>query len=571
MFYIVYYEIFTNFAAYFYNMNIFTALFTDYLNTANTILLYAIVISIGVLLGKIKIYGISLGVTWVLFVGIFAGHLGFQIEPNTMHFIKEFGLILFVVCIGLQVGPSFFSSFKQGGLTLNMLAIGLVLLNIIIALTIFYIDGNIELPMIVGILYGAVSNTPGLGAANETLNQLNYTGDPISLGYACAYPLGIAGAILSILAIKYICRININKEEETLVSKDKSHDSLSALRLEVCNENIIGRKLKEIIELSQHHFIFSRICHNGIIEKPNSDTILYKGDLVMVVCKDDDIDYITEFVGKETDFDWDKEDSNLIARRILITKSEINGKRLKNLHFTNTYHVTITRVTRSGVDLLANPELKLQMGDKVMAVGKKESVEDVAKLLGNELKLLDSPNLITLFVGIFLGILLGSIPLKFIGMPTPVKLGLAGGPLIVAILLGRFGHKIKLNTYTTTSANLMLREIGIALFLASVGIDAGDNFMLTIVEGNGLQYMLYGAFITTIPIIVIGLIGYYIFKINYFTLMGLIAGSTTNPAALAYTSQVAGNDNPSVAYATVYPLTMFLRIISGQLILLILF
>lgn len=562
----------TNFAAYFfYNMDIFTTLLSDYLSTANTILLYAIVISVGVLLGKIKIYGISLGVTWVLFVGIFAGHLGFQIEPNTMHFIKEFGLILFVVCIGLQVGPSFFSSFKQGGVTLNMLAIGLVLLNIITTIAIYYIDGNIELPMIVGVLCGAVCNTPGLGAANQTLSQLNYTGDPISLGYACAYPLGTAGAILSILAIRYICHININKEEVLArKDKDKDKDALSVLRLEICNEDIIGKTLKDITKISQHHFILSRICHNGIIGRANADTVMYKGDYAMVVCKKNDIDYITEFIGKTNDFDWNKGDSPMIARRIIITKSEINGKRIEDLQLPDLYNVTITRVTRSGVDLLADPDLELQMGDKVMTVGKKKAVEDVAKLLGNELNRLDTPNIVTLFIGVLLGILLGSLPINFPGIPTPVKLGLAGGPLIVAILLGRFGHKLKLITYTTASANLMIREIGIALFLASVGIDAGDNLMETLVEGNGLQYVLYGACITIIPIIIIGLIGRYIFKINYFTLAGLIAGSNTNVAALAYTNQVAGNDKPAIAYTTVYPLTMFLRIISGQLILLFL-
>lgn len=551
-------------------MNWFESLCSGYLNTANTVLLYAIIISIGVFLGKFKIRGISLGITWVLFVGIFAGHLGLQIEPNTLLFIKDFGLILFVFCIGLQVGPSFFSSFKKGGITLNMLAMGIVFLNIIIALILYYLDGSIELQMMVGVLFGAVTNTPGLGAANEALSQLNYSGDPISLGYACAYPLGIAGAILAIIAIRYICRINIDKEEEYLKTHDKDNESLTVLRLEICNEAITSKPLKEITKLTKLHFICSRICQQGIMSKPNADTILHIGDYVTIVCKEDDVDAITAFIGKKSDFNWDNENSPMVSRRILITKSEINGKKLKDLHLSNIYNIIVTRVNRSGVDLFADPNLELQIGDRVMVVGKKESIDHVAKTLGNELKKLDTPNIITIFVGIFLGILVGSIPLKFPGMPTPVKLGLAGGPLIIAILIGRFGHKLKLVTYTTVSANLMLREIGIALFLASVGIDAGDSFLHTIIEGDGLLYVAYGAIITIIPVLIIGILGRYVYHINYYSLMGLISGGTTNPAALAYSSQTAGNDKPAVAYSTVYPLTMFLRIISGQIILLLL-
>ena len=551
-------------------MSWFESLCSGYLNTANTVLLYAIIISIGVFLGKFKIRGISLGITWVLFVGIFAGHLGLQIEPNTLLFIKDFGLILFVFCIGLQVGPSFFSSFKQGGIKLNMLAMGIVFLNIIVALILYYLDGSIELPMMIGVLYGAVTNTPGLGAANEALSQLNYSGEPISLGYACAYPLGIAGAILAIIAIRYICRINIDKEEEYLKTHDKDGETLTVLRLEICNEAITAKPLKEITKLTKHHFICSRICQQGVMSKPDADTILHKGDFVTIVCKEDDVNAITAFIGKKSDFNWDNENSPMISRRILITKSEINGKKLKDLHLSNIYNIIVTRVNRSGVDLFADPNLELQIGDRVMVVGKKESIDHVAKTLGNELKKLDTPNIITIFVGIFLGILVGSIPLKFPGMPTPVKLGLAGGPLIIAILIGRFGHKLKLVTYTTVSANLMLREIGIALFLASVGIDAGDSFLHTIIEGDGLLYVAYGAIITIIPILIIGILGRYVYHINYYSLMGLISGGTTNPAALAYSSQTAGNDKPAVAYSTVYPLTMFLRIISGQIILLLL-
>ena len=479
-------------------------------------------------------------------------------------------MILFVFCIGLQVGPSFFSSFKQGGVTLNMLALGIVILNIIVALILYYIDDSIELPMIVGILYGAVTNTPGLGAANEALSQLNYSGEPISLGYACAYPLGIAGAILAIIAIRYICRINIDKEEEYLKTHDKDGESLTALHLEICNDDITDKPLKEITKLTKHHFICSRICQQGMISKPDADTILHTGDLVTIVCKEDDIDAVTKFIGKKSDFNWDNENSPMISRRILVTKSEINGKKLKDLHLSNIYNIIVTRVNRSGVDLFADPNLELQIGDRVTVVGKKNSIDLVAKTLGNELKKLDTPNIITIFVGIFLGILVGSIPLKFPGMPTPIKLGLAGGPLIIAILIGRFGHKLKMVTYTTVSANLMLREIGIALFLASVGIDAGDSFVQTIVEGDGLLYVAYGAIITIVPILIIGILGRYVYHLNYFSLMGLISGSTTNPAALAFANQTADNDKPAIAYSTVYPLVMFLRIISGQIILLML-
>ena len=379
-------------------MNWFSSLCSDYLSVSNTVLLYAIIISIGVLLGKIKVCGISLGVTWVLFVGLFAGHLGLQVEPNTLHFIREFGLILFVFCIGLQVGPSFFSSFKQGGVTLNLLAVGLVILNIFVALVLYFIGDSIELPMIVGVLYGAVSNTPGLGAANEALNQLNYSGDPISLGYACAYPLGIAGAILSIIAIRYICRISIPKEEEALKNYDKNKESLSLLKLEVCNEAIIGKALKDITKLTPHHFVCSRICHQNIISKPEANSILNSGDYIMVVCKDEEIDAITNFFGRKSDYEWYNENSPMISRRVLVTKSYINGKRLKDLHLSNLYNITVTRVNRSGVDLFADPNLELQIGDKVTAVGKKEDVEHVAHILGNELKRLDHPNIITIFI-----------------------------------------------------------------------------------------------------------------------------------------------------------------------------
>ena len=549
-------------------MNWFDTLCSSYLSTANTVLLYAIIISIGVLLGKIKVCGISLGVTWVLFVGIFAGHLGLRIEPNTLHFIREFGLILFVFCIGLQVGPSFFSSFKQGGVILNLLAVGIVLLNIGTALTIYFLDGTTELPTIVGILYGAVTNTPGLGAANEALTQLNQPSDSLTSGYACAYPMGVVGCILSMIIIRYICKIKLDKEDSDLREHEDHKDTPSVMNLRILNNDLNGKTLKDIRRLIPYSFICSRISSHGDIDKPYADTILEIDDVLLVVCKEEDSRHIAEFIGESVDFNWDDKDSPMVSRRILITNSGINGRKLKDLHFS-TFNVTITRVNRSGVDLYAAPNLELQIGDKVMAVGKKDDVKRFANVLGNELKRLDYPHIATIFFGICLGILVGSIPINFPGMPTPVKLGLAGGPLIISILIGRFGHKLRLVTYTTMSANLMLREMGISLFLASVGLSSGGNFLETILNG-GLLYVGYGVLITMIPIIIIGIIARYAFKINYFSLIGVIAGGTTNPAALAFASQTANNDTPAVSYSTVYPLTMFLRILSGQIILLLL-
>nr|WP_302436805.1 putative transporter [Bacteroides intestinalis] len=545
------------------------SLLWDPASVAHIVCLYAFVISVGVLLGKIKIFGISLGVTFVLFTGILMGHFGFTGETHILHFIREFGLILFVFCIGLQVGPSFFSSFKKGGMTLNMLAVGIVVLNIAVALGIYFIDGGIDLPMMVGILYGAVTNTPGLGAAQEALNQLNYTGDPIALGYACAYPLGVVGIIGSIIAVRYICRVNLKKEEDELAvqTSDMKHMP-HMLHLEVRNESIDGKKLIQIKEFMGRPFVCSRIRHEGHVSIPNQDTEFHIGDQVFIVCSEEDAEAVTAFIGKEIQVDWEKQDMPMVSRRILVTKSEINGKKLGSLHFRSMYGVNVTRINRSGMDLFADPNLILQVGDRVMVVGQQDAVERVAGVLGNQLKRLDTPNIVTIFVGIFLGILLGSLPIAFPGIPTPVKLGLAGGPLVVAILIGRFGHKLKLVTYTTMSANLMLREIGIVLFLASVGIEAGAHFVETVVEGSGLLYVGYGFLITVIPLLIIGMIARFYCKVNYFTLMGLIAGSNTDPPALAYANQASGNDAPAVGYSTVYPLTMFLRILAGQMILL---
>ena len=545
------------------------SLLWDPSSVAHIVSLYAFVISVGVLLGKIKVFGVSLGVTFVLFAGILMGHFGFTGETHILHFIREFGLILFVFCIGLQVGPSFFSSFKKGGMTLNMLAVAIVVLNIAVALTIYFADGQVSLPMMIGVLYGAVTNTPGLGAANEALNQLHYTGDPIALGYACAYPLGVVGIIASIIAVRYICRVQLKKEEEDLKKLDADmHRKPYMLHLEVRNESIAGKTLMQIKTFLGRQFVCSRIRHEGHVAIPDHNTLFHVGDQLFIVCSEEDAPAVTAFIGREIQVDWEQQDTPMVSRRILVTKSDVNGKKLGSMHFRSMYGVNITRVNRSGMDLFADPNLELQVGDRVMVVGQEDAVERVSRVLGNQLKRLDTPNIVTIFVGIFLGILLGCLPITFPGMPTPVKLGLAGGPLVVAILIGRFGHKLHLVTYTTMSANLMLREIGIVLFLASVGIEAGEHFVQTVVDGNGLSYVGYGFLITTIPLLVVGTVARLYCKINYFTLMGLMAGSTTDPPALTYSNQTAGNDAPAVGYSTVYPLTMFLRILAGQMVLL---
>lgn len=546
------------------------SLLWDSSSVAHIVLLYAFVIAVGVYLGKIKIFGVSLGVTFVLFAGIVMGHFGFTADSHILHFIREFGLILFVFCIGLQVGPSFFSSFKKGGMTLNLLAVGIVILDIAVALGLYFLwNGRIELPMMIGILYGAVTNTPGLGAANEALNQLSYQGPQIALGYACAYPLGVVGIIGSIILIRYLFRVNLQQEEENLSKQnDETHVMPHVMSLEVRNESIDGKTLDEVKNFLGREFVCSRYRHEGHVCIPDRNTIFRVGDQLFIVCSEDDAPAVTAFIGKEINIDWEKQDLPMVSRRILVTKTEVNGKTLGSMHFRSMYNVNVTRVNRSGTDLFADPNLVLQVGDRVMVVGQQDAVERVAGVLGNQLKRLDTPNIITIFVGVFLGILLGSLPIAFPGMPTPLKLGLAGGPLVVAILIGRFGHKFHLVTYTTISANLMLREIGIVLFLASVGIDAGANFVQTVVEGDGLLYVGCGFLITTIPLLITGAIARLYYKVNYFTLMGLIAGSNTDPPALAYANQVTNSDAPAVGYSTVYPLAMFLRILTGQMILL---
>ena len=556
-------------------MNWLQDLLTNPNSIAHIVALYAFVIAAGVLLGKIKFFGISLGVTFVLFVGILAGHFGFTGNPAILSFLQDFGLILFVFCIGLQVGPSFFSSFKRGGITLNLLAVGIVFLNIAVALILYFaLQGRIDIPMMVGILCGAVTNTPGLGAANEALQQLHYQGPEIAMGYACAYPLGVMGIILSMIIIRYICRVDVKQDSDEIQKEEEANPHMKpyTISLKVQNEALSGKTLSQVQNFLARDFVCTRIIQDGHMITPNANTVLRLGDRMFVVCAEDDSEAIMAFIGPKIEQDWDvtnQQDKPMVSRRILVTQPNINGKTLGELHFSSMYGVNVTRVNRSGMDLFAARQLRLQVGDRVMVVGPQDAIERVANLLGNQLRRLDHPNIVTIFVGILCGILFGSLPIAIPGMPTPVKLGLAGGPLIISILIGRFGHKVKLVTYTTMSANLMLREVGLVLFLASVGIKAGENFVQMVVEGDGVLYVGVGFLITFIPLIITGIIARWHHRVNYFTLMGLIAGSNTDPPALAYANQIAGNDAPAVGYSTVYPLTMFLRILTAQLLVLL--
>lgn len=541
---------------------------------AHAIFILAIVISFGLLLGKIKIFGISLGITWILFCGILLGHFGLEITPNILLFMKEFGLILFIYSIGMQVGPSFFSSFKKGGITLNLLAMGVVLLGVITTYVIHLVTDT-PIATMVGVLSGAVTNTPGLGAAQQTYTDITGASDPtIATAYAVAYPLGVVGIILTLVLFKYIFKVDQEKEDRMLEEVNESKKiEAQMFSIQVKNPSIFGKNIKQIKSLIEKEFVISRVLHtgSGVLEVPQMDTILNENDKVLVVSNLNNIEILETLLGERIDMnreEWNKLDSQLVSRRISITKSVINGRSLGDLKLRNLFGVNITRVNRAGVDLIADSRLKLQMGDRVTVVGSEDAIDNVEKYMGNSMRRLREPNLIPIFVGIAIGVLLGSVPIMFPGIPQPVKLGLAGGPLIIAILISKFGPKFKLVTYTTMSANLMLREIGIALFLACVGLEAGGGFVETIVNG-GYKWIGYGVIITVIPILTIGIIGRKVCKLNYYSLMGLIAGSMTDPPALSFANSSAGNDIPAVSYATVYPLTMFLRVITAQLMILI--
>lgn len=553
-------------------------LFTQTDSVAHIALLYSLVIAIGVLLGKIKVGGISLGVTFVLFAGILAGHVGFTAPGPILTFVQDFGLILFVFCIGLQVGPGFFDSFKKGGVTLNLLSTVMIVLDVLVMFGCYYLfydtTNPVNLPMMVGTLYGAVTNTPGLGAANEALASVFPNGDApvIASGYACAYPLGVVGIIGATIAIRFLTKTKLEEEEAALELEEAEnpHAKPHQMHLRVSNKYISGRTLSEISGFLNRDMVCSRLLHEGEVSIPVSSTIFNIDDEVLIVCAEADAEAIQAFIGPIVESPWpvEAENQQYVSKRIVVTRPSMNGKTLGKMHFSSVYGVNVTRITRQGMDLFASRNHHFHTGDRVMVVGPEENVNRVAELMGNSVKRLDAPNIATIFIGILVGLIFGSIPLAIPGMPVPLKLGIAGGPLIIAILIGRFGYRMRLVTYTTTSANMMLREIGLVLFLASVGIKAGAGFWDTVVQGDGLKYVGTGFLITIIPILIVGTIARMKYKFNYFTIMGMIAGTYTDPPALAYANSICSKEAPAVGYSTVYPLSMFLRIFSAQIVVL---
>ena len=543
---------------------------------AHSVLLVALTISVGLALSRIKIGGVSLGVTWVLFVGIVASHFGLVLDATTSHFVKEFGLILFIYSIGLQVGPGFFASFRKGGITLNLLATGIVLLGAITAYVIHIITGE-DLFAMIGVLYGAVTNTPGLGAAQQTYSDLHdgATNSIFAQGYAVAYPLGVVGIILSIVLIRVFFRINF-KDEQRLYEINNRRETarLQAVTLEVTNQAICGRSIQEVSQLSGRDVVITRILHrqNESIELVKAESTIQMGDRIFMVGNAKDIETYTVLLGRKLDDvdqqKWDEDEhNNLVSERVVVTNPKMQGKRLGDLDLRRTFHVTFTRVKRAGIDLIAQKSLILQLGDRVTVVGSSDNVKKIEELLGNSVKHLDQPMLFSTFLGIALGVLLGSMPIFFPGMPVPVKLGLAGGPLIVSILLSYYGPKFHLITYTTNSAKLLMREIGICMFMAAVGLGAGAGFIDTVL-GGGYWWVLYGFIITFMPCMLIGILARVVFHRSYFTIAGMISGAMTDPPALAYSNSICGNDQASVAYSTVYPLTMFLRVLVAQILVL---
>lgn len=549
------------------------ALFTDTNAVAHIILVYALVVALGTLLGRIKVAGISLGVTFVLFVGLAAGHFGLTVPEPVLFFIRDFGLTLFIFFVGLQVGPSFFSSFKSGGLVLNLLTVMIVLLGIVVTVVLWFLLKDwVSLPQMLGVHYGAVTNTPGLGATQEALDLLHYEGENIAVAYACAYPLGVVGAIFCAVLLRKIFSIDLAEEDKHWETEEKEHNREPIFfHVEVTNPAVAGKTLGAIREFTGRSFICSRILSKGELSSPTAETIVQEGDVLRIVAAPEDRLPVTAFFGGEKQgVDLATEKSPLATRTILITREKFNGMTLKALALNQMDGVNITRVFRAGMTLFPYSNLHLQVGDQVYCVGPEPALQRLETLLGNKMKKLYHPNIFTIFVGLAFGIVLGSIPIAVPGMPAPLKLGLAGGPLIVAILLGRFGNFARLVTYTTQSASLMMREIGISLFLASVGLAAGESFVAAITQGNGLLYVLLGLFVTLIPLIVVGVVARKVYRINYHSIVGLMAGATTDPPALAYAATLSEKNSSSVAYSTVYPLAMFLRILTGQLLLVLL-
>lgn len=548
-------------------------------SVAHAIFIYSFVIAIGMALGKMKICGISLGSIFVLFVGLSVGHFGAVIDPNILKFIQEFGLILFIFSIGLQVGPSFFSSFKEGGLLLNGLALAIIGLNIVVALAIYYCTGDVKPNEIVGILSGSVTNTPGLGAAQQSLIETlggeaaRPLNESMSMGYAAAYPLGVVGIILSMILVKVIFKVNVESDSKA-VEEDKEQSLLKphVVTYEVTNRLIYDCTVERMHGIIDRNFVISRIKKHatGEVVVPKADTKIEANDLLRIVMSVQDEEVFDAVIGPKVEMDWKMEQTPVVSRRIVVTNNAYSGKKIGQLRLPKGYGLNATRVNRAGVELLASANLSLQVGDRITVVGQLDDINRLASNLGNSVKRLNQPNMFMMFIGIFVGILIGSIPIAIPGMAVPMKLGLAGGPLIAAICLGRWGYKIKIVTYTSSSANLMLRELGMCLFLASVGLAAGGNFGATVFTDTGARWVLYGFIITFIPLMIVASLARGKFKMNYGTLMGLISGSTTDPPALAYANKTSNNDAPAVAYSTVYPLTMFMRVITAQILILVL-
>ena len=533
------------------------------------VIVLSIICAVGLSLGKIKVLGVSLGATLVFFVGILAGHLGLSLDADMLNYAENFGLILFVYALGLQVGPGFFSSFRKGGLTLNMLAMAVIMLGIVITVIAAFLTG-ISITDMVGVMCGAVTNTPALGAAQQTLKQLGIDSSSLALGCAVAYPLGVVGVILALVVSRKIFYRNNDKLRPT-----EEHDETFIAAFKIQNPAIFGKSLKGIDILKGHHFIITRLWRgDNEVSIPTSETVLEEGDRILVVTNEKDVAALEVLFGEQEstdwnkrDIDWNKVDSHLVSQKILITKPELNGKRLGSLHLRNDYGVNTTRVYRGGISILASPQLRLQLGDRLIVVGEAKAVKEVSEMMGNTVKNLGEPNLVSVFIGLTIGLILGSIPIMIPGVSMPVKLGLAGGPIIVGILMGTFGPRLHMVTYVTRSANLMLRALGLSLYLACLGIDAGSDFFDIVIRPEGMAWIGIGFVITIVPVLIVGFIASRIMKMDYATVGGMLCGSMANPMALNYANDVVGNDAPAVAYTTVYPLSMFVRVIIVQVLL----
>lgn len=552
-------------------MNWLSQLFLNPDSIGHIVLTYAFVIALGTYLGRIKVLGVSFGVTCVLFVALLINYAGIRVNPTVLSFLRDFGLIFFVYLMGLQVGPSFFNSFKHEGVHLNVLTVVSVLVSIAVTIALFFmLGGTITLPQILGVHFGAVTNTPGLGATQEALDVMGYQGESIAVAYACAYPLGVVATILSLIALRYLFSVDLKEEDKRLLDEESAANTAPIyFQLELQNSRLEGITIHEARRLVGRSFICSRVLHEGTISSPTGNSVLHVGDIMRLVSKPDDKEALLAFFGRETpdvDLANDKH-SPVCSALIRVTQESVNGTRVRDLHLSRLDGVNITRVYRNGIQLFPHKALRLQLGDKVYCVGPERSIARLASLLGNQLQKLDHPNIIVIFLGILLGVLIGSVPLAIPGIPVPLKLGLAGGPLIVAILLGHYGPRIKLVTYTTYSVNLMLREIGIAIFLASVGLSAGENFVNALLHGNGPLYVLLGLAVTVIPCLVTGAFARLRYQMNFHHIMGMLAGANTNVPALAYAGMQSETNAALVAYSTVYPLALFLRILTGQLIL----